>query len=407
MKYTNIVSKLDKAADKMRGKGVKSTDYYNVILSIVFIKFMTSKMEKIYKDNNFSSFEEFLEKGEFEPTWIIIEPEYFWSKIKIKNVSEIKQSIDKAYSSIESNNNDLKNLSIYNFSSSDITGPTVINLIEIIENLPEYNESEYIDIFGEIYEYFIGKYSSEAKRGGEFYTPHSLVKLMTHIVENNINKDKSITVYDPTCGSGGMLNQSLAFLKQKGVENKKIHLYGQELLGETWKIAKMNLSIRDVSFNLGIKNDDTFSNDLFYNEKFDFILSNPPFNQEFSKSEYGFLEKEKDRFKYGFVWGSGRSNYMFFQHVIHHLNDNGIGAVVMHAGAGSDNAEKEIRKNMIEDNIIESIILLPGGIFKNTQIPTTVWLFNKNKKSNDIIFINLQDKTIKIGNSRNYWRYNN
>lgn len=396
-KYNNIVQTLDKAANKMRGNGVKSSDYYNVLLSLIFIKFITSKAQKDFENSKITKYEEFVDKSKYHSEWTIVDEQYLWKNIKKSNKDIIKQNIDRAYKSLEKYNPDFSNISIYNFTSNEIKSGVVLKLIEEIEKSFSYEKTKYIDLFGAIYEYFIGKYSSEAKRAGEFYTPYSVVKLMTHAIENNAkNNNSGIEVYDPTCGSGGMLIQSMSFLKEKGIKEENMQFFGQELQGETWKIAKMNLSLRNSSFKLGKKNANSFSEDLFKDQKFDFILSNPPFNMNFFKEDYEHITEDKNRFKYGRIFGKGQANYMFFQHVISHLKEKGIGAVVMHAAAGTDSKTIHIRKEMLKDNIVESIILLPSNIFTNTSIQSTIWIFNKNKLNNNILFVDLQNSTNKI-----------
>lgn len=396
---TKILNTLDKAANKLRGK-IEGQDYFKVLLSIIFIKFLSTMTEIEWnkfkaEDDNFDNFLNI--KGNYDSSVYVFDKEYLWSEIRSSTDDDLKNRLDGIFSSLGKYQPECNNISIYSFQGSDVSVQTLRQIIELIEQEVKFDEGNYIDMFGNIYEYFIAKYSTDAGRGGEFYTPHSIVNLMVAITESRISKtSKQVKIYDPTMGSAGMLVQSLNHLTKRGLSKDKLLFFGQEMKKSTWSIAKMNFILRSVQWDFGEKNDDTFSNDLFKGEKYNVILSNPPFNADFNESDYGDLITD-ERFKdSGIVFGKGRANYNFFNHIIYHLDAKGIAAVIMQSAAGKSPKEKFIREYYLKNNLIESIISLPQNVFSNTSIASNIWIFNKNKKNDEILFLDLQKETEKI-----------
>jgi len=247
----------------------------------------------------------------------------------------------------------------------------VIDLIGTIGLGDKENRSK--DILGRVYEYFLGRFAAaEGKSGGEFYTPRCVVRLLVEMIEPYRGR-----VFDPCCGSGGMFVQSEEFVTAHGGRVGDISIYGQESNYITWRLAKMNLAIRSIDINLGGQNADSFHNDLHKDLKADFLLANPPFNM----SAWGGERLREDaRWKYG-IPPVNNANYAWIQHFIHHIAPNGITGFVLANGSMSTSttAEFEIRKNIIEANLVDCMIALPGQLFYTTQIPACLWFICRNK----------------------------
>ena len=226
-----------------------------------------------------------------------------------------------------------------------------------------------------MYEYFLGRFAAaEGKGGGEFYTPRSVVNLLVRMIEPYKGR-----VYDPCCGSGGMFVQSESFVEERGGRLGDIAIYGQESNPTTWRLAMMNLAIRGLDANLGGQHADTFHNDLHKDLRADFILANPPFNM----SDWGGERLREDaRWKYG-IPPVNNANYAWIQHFIHHLSPTGVAGFVMANGSMSTNtnSEGEIRRNIIEADLVDCMIALPGQLFYTTQIPVCLWFLARNKKN--------------------------
>ena len=263
-----------------------------------------------------------------------------------------------------------------NYSRPEIDKTRLGELVTLFTNLEiGTDRAKEVDMLGRVYEYFLSKFASaEGKNGGEFYTPSCIVRTLVSMIEPY----KGI-VYDPCCGSGGMFVQSYKFVKEHQGNSREVSVYGQELNPTTWKLAKMNLAIRQIEGNLGDRNADTFHNDLHKSLKANFILANPPFNI----SDWGGDKLRDDvRWKYG-IPPVGNANYAWLQHMIHHLNpENGVAGTVLANGAlASDSSgEGEIRKNMIEGRVVECIVTMPSQLFYATGIPCSLWIMRRNKK---------------------------
>ena len=277
---------------------------------------------------------------------------------------------------IEKENITLKNVLPKNYASPDLDKRVLGEVVDLFTNEVKMDGTEASkDLLGRTYEYCIAQFASyEGTKGGEFYTPSSIVKTIVSILKpfNNCR------VYDPCCGSGGMFVQSEKFVQAHSDNRGTISVYGQESNADTWKMAKMNMAIRGIDANFGPYHADTFFNDLHKTLKADFIMANPPFNL----SNWG-QEKLKDdvRWKYGLP-PAGNANYAWIQHMIHHLGSNGkIGLVLANGALSSQTSgEGDIRKNIIEADLVEGIVALPTQLFYSVTIPVTLWFISMNKK---------------------------
>jgi type I restriction enzyme M protein len=250
------------------------------------------------------------------------------------------------------------------------------------------SESRSKDVLGRVYEYFLSQFASaEGKKGGQFYTPRSVVKTLVEMIEPYKGR-----VYDPCCGSGGMFVQSEKFVEAHGGNVADIAVYGQESNPTTWKLAEMNLAIRGIEGNLGPEHADSFHRDLHPDLKADFILANPPFN---SSDWGGERLKEDARWKYGLP-PAGNANFAWVQHFIYHLAPTGIAGFVLANGSMSSNqsGEGEIRKNIIEADLVDCMIAMPGQLFYSTQIPVCLWFVTRDKKNHR--FRNRRGQTLFI-----------
>ncbi len=288
----------------------------------------------------------------------------------------IGKLIDDAMVAIEKENISLKGVLSKDYARPSLDKQRLGELIDLIGTIGLGDkESRSKDILGRVYEYFLGKFASaEGKGGGEFYTPQSVVKLLVEMIEPYQGR-----VYDPCCGSSGMFVQSEKFIKVHGGRLSDLSIFGQESNPTTWRLAKMNLAIRGIEANLGPYNADTFQNDLHKDLKADFILANPPFND----SDWGGDRLREDvRWKYGKP-PVGNANFAWVEHIIHHLSPNGIAGFVLANGSMSSNqsGEGEIRKAIIEADLVDCMIALPGQLFYGTQIPACLWFLTRNKKN--------------------------
>ncbi len=300
-----------------------------------------------------------------------------WSNIQ-NNAKQttIGKLLDDAMVAIEKENPVLKGVLPKEYARQSLDKQRLGELIDLIGTIGLGDkESRSKDILGRVYEYFLSKFASaEGKKGGEFYTPRCVVKLLVEMIEPYKGR-----VYDPCCGSSGMFVQSEEFIKVHGGKLGDISIYGQESNPTTWRLAKMNLAIRGIETNLGPQNADTFQNDLHKDLKADFILANPPFNL---KDWGGERLKDDVRWKYG-VPPAGNANYGWIQHMIHHLAPTGIAGFVLANGSMSSNTsgEGEIRKKILEADLVDCMIALPGQLFYGAMIPACLWFLARDKKN--------------------------
>ncbi|NLL51111.1 MAG: SAM-dependent DNA methyltransferase [Peptococcaceae bacterium] len=371
-------------ADKLRGN-IEASEYKHVVLGLIFLKYISDAFEERYN--------ELLEEGEgfeedidayTEENVFFVPKEARWEYIKANaKQPTIGQIIDEAMIAIEKENATLKGVLPKNYARPEIDKTKLGELIDLFSFKVGDKEARAKDVLGRVYEYFLGKFGSSE---GEFYTPPSIVKLLVEMIEPYRGR-----VYDPCCGSGGMFVQSQRFVEEHSGRKDDIHIFGQEYTATTWRLCKMNLAIRGIDGNLGERDADTFSNDLHKMLKADYILANPPFNIK----DWGANRLAGDvRWKYGMP-PVGNANYAWIQHIISKLSPNGVAGFVMANGSMSTNtsSEAEIRKNIIEDKLVDCIITLPSNLFYNVTIPACLWFLTRNKKSggrdrsNEILFI--------------------
>lgn len=368
--------KLWKAADKLRGS-MDASEYKYVVLGLIFLKYISDKFETKYNDliAEGEGFEE--DRDEYLAENIFWVPkEARWSFIMDSAKDpKIGQYIDDAMILIEKENTSLKGVLDKRYARPELDKRRLGELIDLISTIKLHNNGEK-DLLGRVYEYFLGQFASvEGKGGGEFYTPTSIVKTLVEMIEPYSGR-----VYDPCCGSGGMFVQSEKFVEDHQGKVEQLSIYGQELNSTTWKLCKMNLAIRGLDANIGSHHADTFHNDLHKTLKADFILANPPFNI----SDWGGESLTDDvRWKYG-TPPSGNANYAWLQHMIFHLGPDGAAGIVLANGSLSSNTsnEGEIRKNLLENDLVDAIVALPDKLFYSTGIPVSLWILNRNKKNN-------------------------
>lgn len=449
----DLDSKLWKAADKLRSN-MDAANYKHIVLGLIFLKYISEAFEerqeelkKLFTDDNdeniyympredYDSEEEYNESlnNELEIRDYYTEKNIFWvpkearwhtikeksilpagsviwtnekgEEIKLKSVSWL---IDNAFDEVEKHNTKLKGV-LNRISQFQLESEVLIGLINEFSkssfHKPVFKDQEINlkskDILGHVYEYFLGEFAlAEGKKGGQYYTPKAIVTLITEMLQPYKGR-----VYDPAMGTGGFFVSSEKFIEEHSREKhydpseqkKKISIYGQESNPTTWRLAAMNMAIRAIDFNFGKKNADTFLDDQHPDLKADFVMANPPFNMK-----DWWHEKLADdvRWKYG-TPPQGNANFAWMQHMIHHLSDNGSMALLLANGSmsSSTNSEGDIRKSIIEADLIECMVALPGQLFTNTQIPACIWFLTKNKSARDekrerkkeVLFIDARNK---------------
>ncbi|WP_304507975.1 type I restriction-modification system subunit M [Anaerotignum sp.] len=356
---------------------IPAAEYRKVIVGLIFLRYISSAFEKKYEVlvAEGDGFED--DRDAYAEDNIFFVPEEArWSYISAAaHTPEIGTVIDNAMRAIEAENKTLKNVLPKNYASPDLDKRVLGDVVDLFTNMDMDGTEESQDLLGRTYEYCIGQFAAyEGVKGGEFYTPASIVKTIVSILK----PFEDCRVYDPCCGSGGMFVQSVKFLQAHNGNRNRISVYGQESNADTWKMAKMNMAIRGIDADFGPYQADTFFNDLHKSLKADFIMANPPFNL----SNWG-QDKLKDdvRWKYG-TPPSGNANYAWIQHMIHHLGPNGkIGLVLANGALSSQTSgEGEIRKRIIEDDLVEGIVAMPTQLFYSVTIPVTLWFISKNKQ---------------------------
>lgn len=371
-----LEKKLFAAADKMRG-AVPVSSYKFIILGLIFLKYISDSFEERYKKlvEDGDGMEE--DRDSYTMDNIFYVPtKARWEYLNVHSKeSNIGQLIDEALEEIEKENPGLKGVLIKEYNSPDYRNVNLGELIDLFTNIKiGSKEAQDKDILGRIYEYFLGQFaSSELQKGGEFYTPACLVRTMVEMIEPYEGR-----VYDPCCGSGGMFVQSTKFIDRHQGNIHNLSIYGQEKNPTTWKLAKMNLAIRSISGDLGKFADDTFQNDLHKGLKADFVLANPPFNI----SDWGQEKLLQDpRWKYG-IPPKGNANMAWVEHMIDKLSMKGKAAIILANGALSSDTsgEGEIRKNIIEADLVDCILAMPSNLFYTVTIPCSVWILNRDKK---------------------------
>ncbi len=368
-------SKLWAAADKLRGH-MDSSEYKHVVLGLIFLKYISDSFEEVHgkllleKEADPEDRDEYLAQNVF---WVPKEARWPFLQGKAKQ-PEIGKYLDDGMVAIERDNPVLKNILPKDFARPTLDKTRLGELIDLISGIGlGSKEQKAKDVLGRVYEYFLSQFASaEGKKGGEFYTPQSVVKVLVAMLAPYKGR-----IFDPCCGSGGMFVQSEKFVEAHGGRVDDIAVYGQESNPTTWKLAKMNLAIRGIPSDLGKENADSFLRDLHPDLKADFILANPPFNM----SDWGGERLREDkRWKYG-VPPAGNANYAWVQHFIHHLAPDGMAGFVLANGSMSSNTsgEGEIRKAIIEADLVDCMVALPGQLFFSTQIPVCLWFIKRNK----------------------------
>ena len=356
---------------------IPAAEYRKVIVGLIFLRYISSAFEKRYN--------ELVAEGdgfEDEPDAYLMDNIFFvpekarWSVVSAAaHTPEIGSVIDDAMRAIEDENKTLKNVLPKNYASPDLDKRVLGDVVDLFTNMDMTDTEDSKDLLGRTYEYCIAQFAAyEGVKGGEFYTPSSVVRTLVEI----LRPFENCRVYDPCCGSGGMFVQSAKFIQAHSGNRGNISVYGQESNADTWKMAKMNMAIRGIDADFGQYHADTFFNDLHKTLKADFIMANPPFNL----SNWG-QDKLKDdiRWKYG-VPPAGNANYAWIQHMIHHLAPNGKIGLVLANGALStqSSGEGDIRKNIIEADLVEGIVSMPTQLFYSVTIPVTLWFITKGKK---------------------------
>ncbi|MCW3787224.1 type I restriction-modification system subunit M [Plebeiibacterium sediminum] len=376
-KQKSMEESLWDSANKLRGT-VESSEYKHVVLGLIFLKFVSDKFEERKEELVAEGKEKFIDMKEFYNMKNIfyLPEESRWSYvISHAKQDDIALKIDTALNTIEKNNPSLKGALPDNyFSRLGLDASKLSSLLDAINNINTIADKEE-DVVGRVYEYFLGKFAAaEGKGGGEFYTPKCVVNLLAEMLEPFKGK-----IYDPCCGSGGMFVQSIKFVESHHGNKKDISIYGQEYTATTYKLAKMNLAIRGIAANLGDVPADTFFKDQHPDLKADYILANPPFNQ---KEWRGADELTDDSRWDGYeVPPTGNANYAWIMHMVSKLSENGTAGFVLANGSMSSNTSGEgaIRKKMIENDLVDCMIALPGQLFYTTQIPVCLWFLTKNK----------------------------
>ncbi len=384
--------KLWQAADKMRGH-MDPGEYKHVALGLIFLKYISDAFEEhrrwLLKEAGDPKSEYYVRepKARYQTTedrdeyvaenvfWVPKEARWSHLQANAKQPT-IGRLIDDAMVAIEKENPSLKGVLPKDYARPSLDKQRLGELIDLVGTIGLGDqESRSKDILGRVYEYFLSKFASaEGKKGGEFYTPRCVVRLLVEMIEPFHGR-----VYDPCCGSSGMFVQSEEFIRAHGGRIGDISIYGQESNPTTWRLAKMNLAIRGIEANLGPQQADTFHNDLHKDLKAHFILANPPFGM----SDWGGERLRDDvRWQYG-VPPVGNANFAWVQHIIHHLAPSGVAGFVLANGSMSSNqsGEGEIRKAIIEADLVDCMIALPGQLFYGSQIPACLWFLARNKNN--------------------------
>jgi len=369
------------SANKLRGS-VEPSEYKHVVLSLIFLKFASDKFEERRRELREEGKDAYLEVVEFYQMKNVfyLPEESRWSTIQANaKQDDLAVKVDTALHTIEKNNKSLAGALPDNyFSRLDLDRSKLASLIDTVSDIDTIADKSQ-DIVGRVYEYFLSKFAlAEGKGKGEFYTPKSIVNLIAELIEPYRGK-----IYDPCCGSGGMFVQSVKFVESHQGNTKDISIYGQEGTSTTLKLAKMNLAIRGISGNLGVKADNTFAKDQHPDLKADFIMANPPFNQ---KDWRASDELTDDPRWAGYeVPPTGNANYGWILHMVSKLSENGVAGFILANGALSgDGQEKAIRKKLIENGLVEAVMILPMKMFYTTDISVTLWILNKNRKAHTV-----------------------
>ena len=366
------------AADTLRGS-MDASEYKHVVLGLIFLKYISDSFEELHtalkegkgehKGADAEDKDEYLAKGVF---WV---PEAArWSAIQAQaKQPSIGKHIDNAMDALEKDNLRLKGVLPKDYAKPGLDKTRLGELVDLVGTIGLGDkENRAKDILGRVYEYFLSRFASaEGKLGGEFYTPSCIVQTIVEILRPYKGR-----IYDPCCGSGGMFVQSEKFVDAHGGKLGDLAVFGQESNHTTRRLAVMNLAIRGIEANFGAENADTFRRDLHKDLKADFILANPPFNiSDWARDE------EDVRWKYG-IPPKGNANFAWVQHIIHHLAPTGMAGFVLANGsmASNQSGEGDIRKALVEADLVDCMVAMPGQLFYSVQIPVCLWFLTRNKK---------------------------
>lgn len=380
-------------ADKLRNN-MDAAEYKHVVLGLIFLKYISDRFEELYNKLNADPLADAEDKDEYLAENVFyVPPSARWTYLQHQRAKlpSIGKDLDDAMDAIELDNPSLKGVLPKEYARPSLDKKRLGELVDLIGNVG-FNKpgQDSKDLLGRVYEYFLGMFAdAEGKRGGQFYTPESIVRLLVEMLEPYHGR-----IYDGCCGSGGMFVQSEKFLKAHGGRIGDIAVYGQESNPTTYKLAKMNLAIRgiDAKIELG----DTFHNDKHKDLKADFIIANPPFNI----SDWGGEQlQDSHLWKYG-TPPAGNANYAWLQLFINKLGPNGTAGIVLANGSMTTNSgnEGEIRKKLIQEGVVDCMVALPTQLFYNTQIPACLWFLARNRtnhkfrdRSNEILFIDARN----------------
>ncbi|MDE8345214.1 MAG: class I SAM-dependent DNA methyltransferase [Acidocella sp.] len=365
------------AADKLR-KNLEPSDYKHVALGMIFLRYISTAFEAKHAALLAEDPAAAEDKDEYLADNIFwVPPAGRWSHLQAKaRQATIGQLIDEAMTAIEAENPSLKGVLPKDYNRPALDKVMLGELVDLISGIALHDEGDKArDVLGRVYEYFLGGFAgSEGKRGGEFYTPRSVVRVLVEMLEPFKGR-----IYDPCCGSGGMFVQSEKFVEEHGGRIGDMAIYGQESNYTTWRLAKMNLAVRGIDADIRWNNEGSFHKDELRDEKFDFILANPPFNI----SDWGGERLREDaRWQYG-APPAGNANYAWLQHILWHLKPGGTAGVVLANGSMSSaqSGEGEIRRAMVEGDVVDCMVALPGQLFYSTQIPACLWFLARDKKN--------------------------
>jgi len=395
----SLEKQLWKAADKLR-KNIDAAEYKHIVMGLIFLRYISDAFEELYTK---------LQKGEGDyagadpedrdeynaENVFFVPPEARWSYLQSRaRQPEIGKYVDDAMDALEKENPSLKGVLPKVYARGNLDPTSLGGLIDLVGNIALAGaKARSADVLGHVFEYFLGEFAlAEGKKGGQFYTPRSVVQLLVEMLEPYEGR-----VFDPCCGSGGMFVQSEKFVAKHQGKLDDISIYGQESNQTTWRLCKMNLAIRGLeSSQVKWNNEGSFQNDAHKDLKADYVIANPPFND----SDWsGDLLRKDGRWKYG-VPPAGNANYAWIQHFVYHLAPSGIAGFVLAKGSltSKTSGEGDIRKNLVEDRLVDCIVNLPPKLFLNTQIPASLWFLSRNKangkyrnRTDEILFIDARN----------------
>ncbi|WP_455642881.1 class I SAM-dependent DNA methyltransferase [Parabacteroides sp.] len=392
-----LEKQLWKAADKLR-KNIDAAEYKHVVLGLMFLKYISVSFEELYQEllKQVSDGADPEDREEYKVENVFFVPtDARWAQIVSKAKDpQIGKYVDAAMDAIEKENPSLKGVLPKVFARQNLDPASLGELIDLIGNSTmSSTQTKSSDLLGHVFEYFLGEFAlAEGKKGGQFYTPRSVVELLVNMLEPYKGR-----VLDPCCGSGGMFVQSEKFIKEHQGRINDISIYGQESNQTTWRLCKMNLAIRGIDASqVKWNNEGSFLNDAHQDLKVDYIIANPPFND----SDWSGDQLRNDgRWQYG-VPPTGNANFAWIQHFIYHLAPSGQAGFVLAKGAltSKTSGEGEIRKALIEAGLIDCIVNLPAKLFLNTQIPAALWFVSRNRtngsfrnRNKEVLFIDARN----------------